>query len=138
MTVSQSEGGMKIRSGRREVKCYRRRSPWWLALVAARRSPRRKTARFCGICPLDFTWKYDRGVVQLLEDGSQGKTFEPALKSQPPGFGMGYKKRVYSPNRIAFPLKRVDWGSEWREKPPRTEALASLSASRGKRPLTSS
>jgi trimethylamine-N-oxide reductase (cytochrome c) len=24
-------------------------------------------------------------------------------------FGLGYKARVYSPNRVKYPLKRVDW-----------------------------
>ncbi|MFC1875597.1 molybdopterin-dependent oxidoreductase [Chloroflexota bacterium] len=40
-----------------------------------------------------------------------GATLQPPpnLKSQAPTIGLSYKKRVYSPNRIKFPLQRVDW-----------------------------
>jgi trimethylamine-N-oxide reductase (cytochrome c) len=38
-----------------------------------------------------------------------GKTFS-ALDHVPiTPFGLGYKSRVYSPNRVRYPLKRVDW-----------------------------
>jgi len=33
----------------------------------------------------------------------------PSLKCQAPTIGLSYKKRVYSPNRVKFPLQRVDW-----------------------------
>ena len=38
-----------------------------------------------------------------------GKTFEPLMKSVPAPWSLAYKKRTYSPNRIKYPLKRVDW-----------------------------
>ena len=31
------------------------------------------------------------------------------MKSPIAPFGLGYKKRIYSPNRILYPLKRADW-----------------------------
>ena len=40
----------------------------------------------------------------------RGKVLEPAYKkvlANP--LGLSYKKRVYSPNRVRYPLKRVDW-----------------------------
>jgi molybdopterin guanine dinucleotide-containing S/N-oxide reductase-like protein len=40
---------------------------------------------------------------------ARGKVFEPLKKSIPCPLALGYKKRVYSPNRIKYPLKRVDW-----------------------------
>ena len=40
---------------------------------------------------------------------ARGKTFECPPKSAPPYFALAYKKRVYSRNRVKYPLKRVDW-----------------------------
>ena len=40
---------------------------------------------------------------------ARGQVFEPSEKSLIPPFTLAYKKRVYSPNRILYPLKRVDW-----------------------------
>src|SRR4030042_985115 len=39
----------------------------------------------------------------------KGKTFETPLKTHPPYLTHGYKKRIYSPNRVKYPLKRADW-----------------------------
>ena len=32
-------------------------------------------------------------------------------------FGLGYKSRVYSPNRVRYPLKRVDWDPKGNRNP---------------------
>ena len=40
---------------------------------------------------------------------ARGKTFEPSDKSLIPPLSLAYKKRVYSPARIRFPMKRVDF-----------------------------
>ncbi len=37
------------------------------------------------------------------------KTFTPGYKSAPNYFALAYKNRVYSKNRVRYPLKRVDW-----------------------------
>ena len=34
---------------------------------------------------------------------ARGKTFETPLKTMPPYLTHGYKKRVYSPNRVKYP-----------------------------------
>jgi len=39
----------------------------------------------------------------------RGKVFDPGCKINLAPFSLAYKKRVYSPNRIKYPLKRVDW-----------------------------
>jgi len=39
----------------------------------------------------------------------RGKVLEPPMKSLVGTLGLGYKKRIYSPNRIKYPLIRVDW-----------------------------
>ena len=38
-----------------------------------------------------------------------GKKFTPPLKDLPNYFALAYKNRVYSKNRVRYPLKRVDW-----------------------------
>ena len=35
--------------------------------------------------------------------------FRPALKAAPNYFALAYKNRIYSKNRVKYPLKRVDW-----------------------------
>jgi anaerobic selenocysteine-containing dehydrogenase len=46
------------------------------------------------------------GQYKLVKDGVEYKT---PLKGLIAPFHLAYKKRVYSPNRIKYPLKRVDW-----------------------------
>lgn len=40
---------------------------------------------------------------------ARGKTLTPRSKATPPYYAFGYKNRVYSKNRVKYPLKRVDW-----------------------------
>ncbi|OGO32535.1 MAG: dehydrogenase [Chloroflexi bacterium RBG_16_56_11] len=61
------------------------------------------------IRPLHYDWKYDKQQFNPWRIEARGKVLEPAMKTLPPPFGLAYKKRVYSPNRILYPLKRVDW-----------------------------
>ena len=68
-----------------------------------------KNGKFVRIRPLHFDWKYDPQGFNSWEMETHGKTFKPTLKSLIPAFSLGYKKRVYSPNRILYPLKRMDW-----------------------------
>jgi len=51
------------------------------------------------------------GANSAVTDVKDGKikVFEPQLKSSLPPYSLGYKKRVYSPNRVMYPLKRVDF-----------------------------
>jgi molybdopterin guanine dinucleotide-containing S/N-oxide reductase-like protein len=68
-----------------------------------------KNGKIVRIRPLHFDWQYDPDGFNPWKIEARGKTFEPTLKSLIPSFSLGYKKRVYSPNRILHPLKRVDW-----------------------------
>jgi molybdopterin guanine dinucleotide-containing S/N-oxide reductase-like protein len=65
--------------------------------------------RIVRIRPLHYDWKYERDQVRTWKMTRNGKTLEASWKSLPPPFNLGYKKRIYSPNRIKYPLKRVDW-----------------------------
>jgi hypothetical protein len=56
-----------------------------------------------------WDWKYKPEEFNPWKLEARGKTFIPPLKSPMPTHGTAYKKRIYSPNRILSPLKRVDW-----------------------------
>ena len=47
----------------------------------------------------------------------RGKTFEPKMKFLSAPLTIAYKKRVYSPARIRYPMKRVDWHRDGDRKP---------------------
>ncbi len=66
------------------------------------------------IRPLNYDWKYDPRDFKPWKMEARGRTLEPGLKTLVSPYALAYKKRVYSPNRILYPLKRVDWnpGSE--------------------------
>ena len=49
---------------------------------------------------------------------ARGKTFEPSDKSLIPPLSLAYKKRVYSPARIRYPMKRVDFDPNGAPAPP--------------------
>ena len=58
------------------------------------------------------------------------------MKAVPAPWSLAYKKRTYSPNRIKYPLKRVDWDPERRAQPaePRQEQVRAHLLGRGHRP----
>ncbi|MFC1901886.1 molybdopterin-dependent oxidoreductase [Chloroflexota bacterium] len=65
--------------------------------------------RVLRIRPLHLDWKYDKKAMNPWKIEARGKVFEPMMKVGQPAFNLAYKKRIYSPNRIKYPLKRVDW-----------------------------
>jgi trimethylamine-N-oxide reductase (cytochrome c) len=68
-----------------------------------------KNGKIVRVRPLHYDWKYDPKEFNPWKMEARGQTFEPGLKTMIPPFGLAYKKRVYSPNRVLYPLKRVDW-----------------------------
>jgi anaerobic selenocysteine-containing dehydrogenase len=68
-----------------------------------------KDNKIIRIRPLHYDWKYNPSDFNPWKLEARGKTFNPPLKSSVPPHGIAYKKRIYSPNRILYPLKRVDW-----------------------------
>lgn len=68
-----------------------------------------RDGRVIRIRPLHYDWKYNRNDLNPWKFEVRGKTLEPTFKSNPSPFSLAYKKRAYSPNRIKYPLKRVDW-----------------------------
>ena len=65
-----------------------------------------KDGKIIRIRPLHYDWQYDRKPWKIE---AREKVFEAANKSLIPPFTLGYKNRVNSPNRVLYPLKRVDW-----------------------------
>ena len=71
-----------------------------------------KNGKIVRIRPLHFDWKYDKKEFNPWKMDVRRQVFEPGMKSLLAHYSLAYKKRVYSPNRILYPLKRVDWNPE--------------------------
>ena len=68
-----------------------------------------KDGKIIRIRPFRYDWKYKKEEFNPWQIKARGKVLEPPMKCVPGPHGMGYKKRISSPNRILYPLKRVDW-----------------------------
>jgi len=68
-----------------------------------------KDGKIVRIRPLRYDWKYKPEEFNPWKIEARGKVFEPSMKSLIPPLSLAYKKRAYSPNRILYPLKRVDF-----------------------------
>ena len=68
-----------------------------------------KDGKIVRIRPLHYDAKYEKSHYKPWRIEARGQVFEPSTKSLIPPLSLAYKKRVYSPNRILYPLKRVDW-----------------------------
>ncbi len=76
-----------------------------------------KNGKIVRIRPLHFDSKYDPKTFNPWKIEKNGHTLEPLMKAVPSPFSLAYKKRVYSPNRIKYPLKRVDWDPNGERNP---------------------
>jgi trimethylamine-N-oxide reductase (cytochrome c) len=76
-----------------------------------------KDGKLIRIRPLHFDWKYTKEEIKPWKIEARGKAIEACMKSVPGPFSLAYKKRVYSPNRIKYPLKRVDWDPNGQRNP---------------------
>ena len=54
---------------------------------------------------------------------ARGQTFSAPDRVTITPFGLGYKSRVYSPNRVKYPLKRVDWDPDG-DRHPETRGVS--------------
>ena len=71
-----------------------------------------KDGKIIRIGPLHYDWKYKPEEFRPWKIEARGRAFEVPLKKLIPPLSLSYKKRVYSPNRILYPLKRVDFDHE--------------------------
>jgi molybdopterin guanine dinucleotide-containing S/N-oxide reductase-like protein len=76
-----------------------------------------KSGKIVRIRPLGYDSKYTKEEIDPWKVTKNGKTFEPLMKSMPSPYMLAYKKRAYSPNRIKYPLKRVDWDPNGERNP---------------------
>jgi molybdopterin guanine dinucleotide-containing S/N-oxide reductase-like protein len=68
-----------------------------------------KDGKIVRVRPLHYDWKFAREQINPWKFQRDGKTVQAPVKSMPGPYSLAYKKRAYSPNRIYYPLKRVDW-----------------------------
>ncbi len=76
-----------------------------------------KNGKIVRIRPLHFDWKYTPEQIRPWKIEARGQTFEPTLRTLLPPYAIAYKNRVYSPNRVMYPLKRVDWNPDGERNP---------------------
>ncbi len=76
-----------------------------------------KDGKIIRIRPFHYDWKYDRESFRPWKITRNGKEYKPLFKSVPSPFSLAYKKRTFSPNRIKYPLKRVDWDPKGERNP---------------------
>ncbi|TWH56919.1 trimethylamine-N-oxide reductase (cytochrome c) [Desulfitobacterium sp. LBE] len=67
--------------------------------------------------PLHYDNSYTKEEMNPWRLEARGKVFEPTNRTLLAPFAYGYKQRVTSPNRIKYPLKRVDWDPEGERNP---------------------
>ncbi len=69
-----------------------------------------KDGKIIRIRPMHYDWKYDpQKDMNPWKIEARGRTFEPSMKTLIPPYSIAYKKRVYSPARIRYPMMRVDF-----------------------------
>src|SRR5512136_1287878 len=68
-----------------------------------------RDGRLIRIRPLHYDEKYELRELNPWQIKARGQAFLPTMKEPVSPFCLSYKKRVYSPNRIQYPLQRVDW-----------------------------
>jgi molybdopterin guanine dinucleotide-containing S/N-oxide reductase-like protein len=68
-----------------------------------------KDGKIIRIRPMHYDWKYRPEEFNAWVMEARGKTFKPSMKTLIPPYSLAYKKRVQSPARIRYPMKRVDF-----------------------------
>ena len=68
-----------------------------------------KDDRITRVRPYNYEEDNDWESLNPWKIESRGKTLNPPRHSLPGSYYTSYKKRVYSENRVRYPLKRVDW-----------------------------
>ena len=76
-----------------------------------------KDGRILRIRPHHFEEKYTKERIGPWKIEKNGIVLEAPLKGLIAPYQLAYKKRVYSPNRIKYPLQRVDWNPEGERNP---------------------
>ena len=73
--------------------------------------------RITRINPYDYDREYTDANCNPWHMEARGKRFDPPKRVHLTHMGLCYKTRVYSPNRILYPMKRVDWDPKGERNP---------------------
>jgi molybdopterin guanine dinucleotide-containing S/N-oxide reductase-like protein len=76
-----------------------------------------RDGRIVRIRPFRYDWKYKPEEFRPWRYEARGSTYDVPLKTAINPFGLGLKKSICSPNRIPYPLKRVDWDPDGERNP---------------------
>ena len=68
-----------------------------------------KTVKIVRIRPMHWDWKYTKEEVDPWKIEARGQVLEQPMKAYVTYLRSSFKKSIYSPNRVLYPLKRVDW-----------------------------
>ena len=70
-----------------------------------------KNGKIVRMRPFHWDWKVpkEQAAASMWEFTARGKTYKSADRTRPGYINLAYKKRIYSPARILYPLKSVDW-----------------------------
>ena len=83
-----------------------------------------KDGKILRIRPMHYDEKYDMESMRPWKiTARNGAVLEPKTHTLPTPLQYAYKKRVYSKNRVPYPLKRVDWDPNG-ERHPETRGEA--------------
>ncbi len=81
-----------------------------------------RNGKIIRIRPFHYDEKYAPEQYKPWKIEARGKTFTPPSRTLPNKLSLCYKTRVYSPNRVLYPMKRVDWSPENRN--PQTRGIS--------------
>ncbi len=76
-----------------------------------------KDGKIVRIRPARYYEQYTREEIKPWVMHARGQTFEPSEKSLISPLSLAYKKRVFSPARVRYPMKRVDWDPKGERNP---------------------
>lgn len=76
-----------------------------------------KDGKILRIRPFRYDWKYSNEHINPWKIEARGKVLEAPTKTSCGPMGITWKKSIYSPNRILYPIKRVDWDPNGERNP---------------------
>lgn len=82
-----------------------------------------KDGKILRIRPFRYDWKYSEEHLNPWKIEARGKTLPAPDKTSCGPFGISWKKSIFSPNRILYPIKRVDWDPNG-ERHPETRGIS--------------
>lgn len=76
-----------------------------------------KDGKIARIRPVHFEEEYTEDEINPWKIEVRGHTLTSGMTTTISPMALAYKKRIYSPNRVPYPLKRVDWNPDGERNP---------------------